>query len=48
MIDELVLVPREFTRDFAEEVEARIAEKYQGDLETVRVYFGNLNPQKEQ
>lgn len=47
MIDQLVLVPREFTRDFAEEVEARIAEEYRGNLDTVRVYFQNLNARKE-
>jgi hypothetical protein len=47
MVDELVLVPRGFTRDFAEEVEARIVERYWGDFEAVRVFFQNMNCQKE-
>ncbi len=47
MIDELVLVPREFPGNLAEEVEARIAENYSRDLESVGVYFQNINPQKE-
>ncbi|NWG08771.1 MAG: DNA double-strand break repair nuclease NurA [Nitrososphaerales archaeon] len=47
MVDELVSIPREFTRDFAQEVEARIAQKYDGKLEAIRAFFTNLNPQKE-
>jgi hypothetical protein len=47
MVDELVLVPRGFTWDFAEEVEARIVERYWGDFEAVRVFFQNMNSQKE-
>jgi arsenate reductase-like glutaredoxin family protein len=47
MIDELVSIPREFTRDFINEVEARITQKYEGKLEAVRAFFTNLNPQKE-
>jgi hypothetical protein len=31
MVDELVSVPRGFTRDFAEEMEARIMERYRGE-----------------
>jgi len=47
MIDELVSIPREFTRDFINEVEARITQKYNGKLESVKAFFTNLNPQKE-
>lgn len=47
MVDELVSIPREFTRDFAHEVEARIAQRYGGKLEAIRAFFTNLNPQKE-
>jgi hypothetical protein len=47
MIDELVSIPREFTRDFMNEVEARITQKYNGKLESVKAFFTNLNPQKE-
>jgi hypothetical protein len=47
MVDELVSVPRGFTRDFAEEMEARIMERYRGEPGAVRVFFQNLNPQKE-
>ncbi len=47
MVDELVSIPREFTRDFALEVEARIAQKYDGNLEAIKTFFTNLNPQKE-
>lgn len=47
MVDELVSIPREFTRDFAQEVEARIAQKYDGKLEAIKTFFTNLNPQKD-
>ena len=47
MVDELVSIPREFTRDFTHEVEARIAQKYDGKLEAIKAFFTNLNPQKE-
>lgn len=47
LIDENVSLPVEFTRDFVAEVEARIANSYEGSLDEVREFFGNMNPQKE-
>ena len=47
MVDELVSIPREFTRDFANEVEARIAQRYDGKMEAIKSFFTNLNPQKD-
>lgn len=47
LIDENVTLPVEFTRDFVAEVEARIANSYEGRLDEVREFFANMNPQKE-
>ena len=47
MIDELVSIPREFTKDFINEVEARIIQKYVGKLDAIKAFFTNLNHQKE-
>jgi hypothetical protein len=47
LIDENVSLPVEFTKDFVAEVEARIANSYEGSLDEVREFFANMNPQKE-
>lgn len=47
LVDEYVSLPVEFTREFVTEVEARLAQIYEGDLDDVRGFFSNMNPQKE-
>jgi hypothetical protein len=47
LIDESVSLPVEFTRDFVREVEARVTDMYEGNLEEVKEFFTNMNPQKE-
>jgi hypothetical protein len=47
MIDEYVGIPRAFTRDFVQEVEARVASLSPATLAGVRSFFSGLNPQKE-
>lgn len=47
LIDESVSLPSEFTKEFVTEVEARVANSYPGDLNEVKQFFTNLNPQKE-
>lgn len=47
MIDEYVGIPRAFTRDFVQEVEARVASMSPTKLNSVRGFFTGLNPQKE-
>ena len=46
LIDDDVTLPRLFTREFVEEVEARLLDRA-GDLEAVRKMFTYLNPQKK-
>ena len=47
LIDDDVTLPRLFTREFVEEVEARLLERSGLDLEAVRRMFAYLNPQKK-
>ncbi|MGQ9478775.1 MAG: DNA double-strand break repair nuclease NurA [Thermoproteota archaeon] len=47
LIDGSVTLPAEFTREFVREVEARVAKMYEGNLDEVREFFTNMNPQKE-
>ncbi len=47
LVDEYVSLPMEFTKEFVAEVEARLAQIYEGDLDEVRGFFANMNPQKE-
>ena len=47
LIDENITLPVEFTREFVREVEARIVNSYTGDLNEIKEFFANMNPQKE-
>lgn len=47
LVDEYVSLPMEFTKEFVTEVEARLAQMYEGDLNDVKGFFSNMNPQKE-
>ena len=47
LIDENITLPVEFTREFVREVEARIVNSYAGDLNEIKEFFANMNPQKE-
>ncbi|MEM2088206.1 MAG: DNA double-strand break repair nuclease NurA [Thermoproteota archaeon] len=47
LIDESVSLPVEFTKEFVNEVEARIVGSYDENLNEVREFFTGMNPQKE-
>ncbi|MEM2180320.1 MAG: hypothetical protein QXP32_05855, partial [Nitrososphaeria archaeon] len=50
LVDNLVSVSQKFTGEFVSEVEGRVLEKITGskeNIESVKIFFTLLNPQKE-
>ncbi|TRO53612.1 hypothetical protein E2P61_00745 [Candidatus Bathyarchaeota archaeon] len=48
LTDQDITIPAGFTRDFVEEIEARLTKDSELDMYEIENHFGSLNPQKEE
>jgi hypothetical protein len=48
LTDQDVTIPAGFTREFVEEIEARLAKDPELDKYEIENHFGSLNPQKQE